>query len=151
MEKIKKRYMNICSINNSKGVDDNTLNKIEQILNVKLPYDYRKIASFYEGGGVGIIEEFAIAYENITPNIVEETIRLRKAINLPHRFIFIAEPSESVIVMDTENTPSIIWCDATDVDRINNKSFSITPNTWNTYLEFFEYMLDDEEEEQRLN
>lgn len=67
---------------------------------------------------------------------------------MPSRFIVLAEPPESLIVMDTENTPSIIWCDATDAERIADMSFISEPETWDNYLEFFIKLLEDEEEEQ---
>ncbi len=130
------------------GVDKSVLSKIENILKLKLPEDFRQIASFYSGGLLGGISGFAFTYEGISPNIVEETLRLRNAIKLPAHFIVLAEPPESLIVMDTENVPSIIWCDATDAERINNMSFVSSPQTWSTYLEFFTKLIEDEEDEQ---
>ena len=49
--------------------------------------------------------------------------------------------------MDTKNTPSIIWCDATDAERIADMSFALEPQTWNNYVDFFTKLLEDEEEE----
>jgi hypothetical protein len=145
IQELNKRYTNLYP---SDGIDESILRKIEDILKITLPKDFRQITNFYSGGLLGGISIFAVAFEGITPNIVEETIRLRNTIKLPSRFIVLAEPPESLIVMDTENTPSIIWCDATDVERIINMSFITEPQTWNSYLEFFEKLLEDEEEEQ---
>jgi hypothetical protein len=145
IQELNKRYTNLYP---SDGIDESILRKIEDILKITLPKDFRQITNFYSGGLLGGISIFAVAFEGITPNIVEETIRLRNTIKLPSCFIVLAEPPESLIVMDTENTPSIIWCDATDVERIINMSFITEPQTWNSYLEFFEKLLEDEEEEQ---
>lgn len=145
VQELKQRYMQIC---NCDGIDGTILNKIEETLKLKLPEDFRGIASFYSGGLLGGISVFAVAYENINPNIVDETIRLRKAIKLPMHYVVLAEPPESLIVMDVENTPSIIWCDATDAVRLNDKSFIKPPQTWSNYMEFFTTLVEDEEEEQ---
>lgn len=145
IQELEKRYTQLYP---SDGVDESVLKKVESILKLKIPGDFCQIANFYSGGLLGGISSFAVATQDITPNIVEETIRLRNAINLPSRFIVLAEPPESLIVMDTENTPSIIWCDATDAERIAYMSFVSEPETWDNYLEFFIKLLEDEEEEQ---
>jgi len=145
IQELEKRYTQLYP---SDGVDESVLKKVESMLKLKLPEDFCQIANFYSGGLLGGISNFAVASQDITPNIVEETIRLRNAINLPSRFIVLAEPPESLIVMDTENTPSIIWCDATDAERIADMSFISEPETWDNYLEFFIKLLEDEEEEQ---
>ncbi len=145
IQELKKRYIHLY---NSDGVEEVTLNKIEEILKLKLPNNFRQIASFYSGGLLGGISLFAVIHENISPNIVEETLRLRDAINLPLNFVVLSEPPESLIVMDTQNTPSVIWCDATDVVRLHDKSFITPPQTWNSYLDFFNNILEDEEDEQ---
>ena len=143
IQEIKEKYINLFS---NEGIDESVLKKIEEILEIKLPKDFCQMASFYSGGLLGGISNFAIAYEKITPNIVEETLRLRESINLPMRFIVLAEPPESLIVMDTENKPSVIWCDATDVEKISDMSFMTEPETWDTYLQFFRTLLEDEED-----
>ena len=145
VEELKQRYVQLNSID---GIDEFVLQKIEGVLKVKkLPAEFRQISDFFSGGLLGGIDNFAFAYEGISPNIVEETLRLRAAIKLPTRFIVLAEPPESLIVMDTENTPSVIWCDATDAERISTLDFVTEPQKWNTYLDFFNTMLDDEEDE----
>ena len=58
-----------------------------------------------------------------------------------------AEPSESIIVMDTQNTPSIIWCDSVEIDKLDNKLFITKPDEWNSYSEYFGQLIEDEEDE----
>lgn len=144
IQELEKRYTQLYPRD---GVDESVLQRVESILKLKLPEDFCQIANFYSGGLLGGISSFAVATQDITPNIVEETIRLRNAINLPSRFIVLAEPTESLIVMDTENTPSIIWCDATDAERIADMSFISEHEIWDNYLGFFKKLLEDEEEE----
>ena len=105
VEKLKQRYIQLNSID---GIDEIVLRNIEEILRVKVPEDFCQISNFFSGGLLGGIGNFAFDYEGISPNIVEETLRLRNAINMPHRFIVLAEPPESLIVMDTENIPSVL-------------------------------------------
>ena len=144
IEELSHRYKEIYQID---SVDELILNNIESTLTLDLPNDFRKITSFYSGGLFGGISNFAIALEGICPNIVDETIRLRNTIKLPLRFVVLAEPPESLIVMDTENIPAVIWCDATDAERLHNMSFISVPQTWDTYLEYFAGLLEDEEQE----
>lgn len=120
--------------------------QIEQQLQLQLPDDFKEIASFYNGGLIGGISIFS--YNDHHPNIIEETLRLRKDIQLSRSLLFLAEPAESMIVLDTAQTPAVIWCDSIDVHQLNDRSFQIATDTWNTFSDFFEYLLTQEEEEQ---
>lgn len=145
IEEIRERYIQLYP---EGGVDENGLRKIEEILKLELPSDFRDIAKFYSGGLLGGISCFAFAYNGITPNIVDETLRLRNAIKLPTNFVVLAEPPNSIIIMDTQNNPCVIWCDATDVERIGTMSFISPPDIWKTFFDFFTKLVEDEEEEQ---
>ena len=70
----------------------------------------------------------------------------RGSINLPLRVVVLAEPAESLIVMDTQSTPSIIWLDAVEVNKLDSRSFLSEPDEWSTYADFFAQLLNDEEE-----
>jgi len=129
-------------------IDKDTLNEIQTTLNVRLPEDFCEITAFFGGGLLGGISNHS--FSNLdSPNIIDETIRLRDSINLPSQFIVLAESDESLIVMDTQSIPSIIWCDAVEVSKLKNKTFISKPDEWNTYTEFFSQLLKDEEEEQQ--
>lgn len=145
IKELKERYLNLQP---SDGVNDAILSEIESTLNVKLPSDFCEIASFYSGGYLGGISNYSFSNNNDgSTNIIEETIKLRNCINLPLRYIVLAEPPESIIVMDTENIPSIIWCDAVEVTKLNDKSFITKPNEWNSYTEYFAQLIEDEEDD----
>ncbi|WP_291581508.1 SMI1/KNR4 family protein [Clostridium sp. UBA6640] len=129
------------------GIDNLELDEIEKKLDVKLPEDFREIAMFYSGGYLGGISNYSFSDKDGSSNVIEETNRLRKNINLPLRFIVLAEPPESIIVMDTENTPAIIWCDSIEVSKLEDKSFISKPDEWKSYLEYFNQLIEDEEDE----
>jgi hypothetical protein len=145
VEEIRERYIQLYP---EDGVDEDVLRKIEKNLQLKLPSDFLDIAKFYSGGLLGGISCFAFAYKDIMPNIVDETLRLRNAIKLPTNFVVLAEPPNSIIVMNTENNPYVIWCDATDVERIGTMSFISKPDIWKTFFDFFTKLVEDEEQEQ---
>ncbi|OUM05740.1 SMI1/KNR4 family protein [Pseudomonas syringae] len=124
------------------------LESIEKELAIKLPLDFKQIAMFYNGGLLGCISHHAISSETNPLNIVDETLRLRKSINLTDNYIVLAEPAESIIVLDVSSVPAVIWCDAIDAidaENINTKKFSTPPDSWDSYASFFSYLLDREE------
>lgn len=121
------------------------LQKIEHILAIQLPDDFKTIATFYSGNGLSLVNDFAITHEqDITPNIVQETLKLRKSAKLANNFILLAKPSESTILLDTKNSPHIIWCNIKDLPNLATKNFKTNPYTRETYTDFFEQMLREE-------
>jgi hypothetical protein len=144
IKELEERYLNLQS---SDGVNKEVLSEIEKTLNVKLPEDFCEIASFYSGGYLGGISNYSFSSNDGETNIINETIRLRNTVDLPLRYIVLSEPPESLIVMDTKNIPSIIWCDAVEVTKLNNKSFISKPDEWDSYTDYFAQLIDDEEEE----
>lgn len=145
MEKLKKIKDQYLQLRETDGISELDLNGIEKELDIKLPLDFKQIAMFYSGGDLGGIENYSFSNtEDGSFNIVEETKYLRLKIQLPLRFIVLAEPPESIIVMDTENTPNIIWCDAVEVSKLEGKSFISKPDEWNSYSEYFIHLLEDE-------
>lgn len=144
IKELEERYLNLQP---SDGVNNEVLAKIEKTLNVKLSEDFYEIASFYSGGYLGGISNYSFSSNDDETNIINETIRLRNTVNLPLRYIVLSEPPESIIVMDTENIPSIIWCDAIEVTKLNDKSFISKPDEWDSYSDYFAQLIEDEEEE----
>ena len=145
INELRARYENLLPVD---GIKEGKINEIQTSLNVCLPKDFCEIASFYSGGLLGGISIYSFENADNDMNIVGETLRLRSSIKLPLRFVVLAEPTESLIVMDTLNTPSIIWCDAVEVLKLDDKSFLSEPDQWDTFTEFFIQLLEDEEDEQ---
>ena len=141
-ENLEKRYLNFYP---SEGVDKKALEDINNILNVELPVDFCKIASFYSGGILGDISIYSFNRTD-SPNIIDNTIILRETIELPDRFVVLAEPDESIIVMNTETKPQVLWIDAVEVKKLSNMSFDSKPEEWMNFSDFFEELLRQEEE-----
>ncbi|KPY20535.1 SMI1/KNR4 family protein [Pseudomonas savastanoi pv. phaseolicola] len=121
------------------------LKSIERKLVIELPLDFKEIALFYNGGLLGGISHHAISNEANSLNIVDETLRLKKSISLASEYIVLAEPPESIIVLDVSNIPAVIWCDSIDAENINTKKFGTPPDSWESYASFFSYLLGREE------
>ena len=119
-------------------------------LGVDVPLDLRQIASFYDGGTVGGIEHYSFSPNVPSTNAVAETLRLRQAISLPHQFVVLAEPPESLLVLDTSpsaDEPAVLWIDAMDARRLGRSPLLSEPDVWLTYADFFGDLLKYEEEE----
>lgn len=123
--------------------------KLESLLDVGLPRDLKAIAEFYSGGMIGGISHNAFATGVAATNIADETLRLRSAVRLPDRFVVLAEPAESLIVLDVDSG-IVTWCDSFDISRLDDSNKMVgKPRTWPSYAAFFEYLLDEENEERR--
>ncbi|MGM9922213.1 MAG: SMI1/KNR4 family protein [Bhargavaea sp.] len=146
MEQLRKRYAALYPVEGARKIE---LENVERQLNIKLPDDFRNIARFYSGGLLGGISHFSIS-DKATPNITGETLRLRQQIDLPHEYVVLAEPPSSLIIMNTAGTPALIWTDASDADNLGKRVFATPPDEWTTYWDFFEALLDEEEEERGL-
>jgi len=124
------------------GVPTSELARIEDRLGVRLPQDFCSIAKFYRGGLLGDVSHNAIADGGAADNIVEETLRVRNAVDLPDRYLVLAEPPGSIIVLDSV-VGGVKWLDAADVIRLSTgEKFSAAVQEWPSYSSFFEYLLD---------
>jgi len=130
------------------GISKDYLDKIEYDLQIKLPNDFREVSSFYSGGDVGGKNIHSFLFSDST-NLIGETLRIREAVGLPSRFVVIAEQDESIIVMDTENKTSIIWLDSVEITKLEEQDFISEPDVWENFSDFFNHILDDEEEERK--
>jgi hypothetical protein len=130
--------------------EESELDFMQKELRVRFPDDFKEVSSFYSGGMLGGISHNAIVGRGPVTNITDETKRLREAVGLPHWFVVLAEPPESLIVMNTNtatSSPAVIWCDAIDVSRLGKLLGMHNPQTWASYAEFFEFLLDNEDTE----
>ena len=146
MEQLRKRYGALDPV---EGTSEMDLENVERQLDVKLPDDFKEIARFYSGGLLDGISHFPITDET-EPNITGETLKLRQQTGLPHKYVVLAEPPSSLIVMDTAGPPAVLWVDATDAEYLGKRALATPPDQWTTYREFFEALLDEEEEERGL-
>ncbi len=131
-------------------VEAGVLQELERSLNVTIPGDFKEIASFYSGGILGGISHHAIAASGRASNILEETSRLRVKAKLPKSMIVLAEPPESLIVMDSnaqEGSPVVMWIDINELSRLGTPMTLSSPQVWPTYADFFAFLLRREKEE----
>lgn len=138
---LRKRYLRI---EKEDGIGAQGLKTIEYALGLTLPDDFKQISGFFSGGCLGAVEHHSLT-QGAWSNIIDETKRIREAVGLPSRFVVLAEPPESVIVMDTESKPSVIWCDVADIYHLETRAYTGTPDTWENYSDFFSELLSDEE------
>ncbi|RJG37254.1 SMI1/KNR4 family protein [Motilimonas pumila] len=141
---LKNRYD---AIYGCEAVDERVVSNIEVQLGLTLPSDFKEISLFYSGGLLGGVSHHEIACIGDATNIVQETLTLRDAIGLQDNFIVIAEPSESLIVLNVAGNPSVIWCDAVEAKNLNSMNFANQPETWESYSDFFDYLIVEEEDE----
>lgn len=144
INKLRNKYTSLYG--NIDGIAKAYLAKIENELQIKLPNDFCEIASFYSGGMIGGKDIYSFVGTDPT-SMIGETLRIRKAVGLPSRFVVIAEHDMSIIVMDTENTPSIIWLDSVEITKLAEQDFISIPDVWEGFSDFFSYLVDEEEEE----
>lgn len=147
MSDIKRLRDTYTSLYGVEGCSNVELEKIEQSLGVNFPEDFKEIANFYSGGLLGGISHYEIANTSEATNITQETLRIRGAIGLDEKFVVLAEPSGSIIVLNVSGRPAVIWCDAVEVENLNTMVFSNKPDLWDDYSSFFAYLLDEEENE----
>lgn len=145
MDQLKRRYTTHYP---GEGTTEKQLDEIEKALGIRLPKSFREISAFYSGGLLGGISHFAIP-DDWEPNIKQETLRLRESTGLPSRFVVLAEPPESLIIMDTSGNPEVIWMDAADAANWADRALASPVDAWETYGAFFEELLAEEEEERK--
>lgn len=144
MNELKERYLSLYKADTSSAED---ISWVENTLSVRLPDDFKAISTFYTGGFLGGISHHAMFSATNPLNIVSETLRLRKSINLGTEYIVLAEPAESLIVLNVCKSPAVIWCDANDAEHLGTGELSTPPDCWENYASFFSYLLEREASE----
>jgi hypothetical protein len=144
IEELKKGYLNLFPAD---GISKDAINEIQKELNLQLPQDFCEISEFYSGGMLGDVSLFSFIRINNAENIIDETLRLRKTVRLPHEYIVLAEPSESIIVLNTQNKPIVLWIDAIEITQISDMVFESMPDKWDSFSDFFNKLLQQEEED----
>jgi len=128
------------------------LGHLEAQLNVVLPEDLKLIASVYSGGRqIGGLSIEKILADEPYGDVASCTHALRRSIQLPDRYLVLAEPPESLVVFETKaqatiETP-VIWLASYDVDRLRTGEPLRDADLFESYSEFFAFLLDRELEE----
>lgn len=144
INELKKRYVEKYG---HRPVLNDDIHKLEDVLSISLPNDFKEILKFYDGSGFYFLELLDISQNNNKLSVLTETLRLRSSVNLELRYLVLAEPPESLIVLDSMDNGKVIWIDSYDIDSLNKNKFKCTPDIWPTFSSFFKYLLDEEDEE----
>lgn len=142
VESLRDRYI---AMNGARPASAEFLANLEAGLGVRFPDNFRKICEFFDGSGLNAVPIFSLAGDAPRLNPLAETRRLRNAIGLPVQYIAIAEPAEGLIVMDCNKEGRTLWLDSTDARNIATEQFKRSPDTWESFLDFFCYLLEEEE------
>jgi hypothetical protein len=142
LDVLRRRY---ARLNGERATQPMALSRLESRLEVALPADFRRIAEFFNGSGINTLPLYSIDIDDGTWSVVEETLRLRAAIALPKVFVVLAEPPESLIVMNCAKGGSVLWIDATDAGRLATGEALRNPDEWPCFADFFAHVLEEEE------
>lgn len=144
IDELRSRYV---ALNGTCPASVQLLDDIESELQVDLPAEFRQVCKFFDGGGIDVIPLFSLAGNAPRLNPLHETLRLRAAVRLPSNLLVLAEPPESLILMNCSDGGRVLWIDAIDVERIATEQFSRDPESWVSFSDFFSHLLDEEEAE----
>lgn len=139
---LKNRYV---AMNGHRRISNDMLRSIQAELGLVLPLDFMQITEFYDGSGFNVLPLYSLAGNAPKMNPVNETLRLRESVQLPSNWLVLGEPPESLLLMDCANGGKVLWLDAVDVARISSNSFNKEPETWDSFSDFFDYLLEEEE------
>jgi hypothetical protein len=123
------------------------LTRIEERLGVVLPRDLKQIATTaYAGAMLACVDMYATSAESTGWSIVDATLALRDSVGLPNRYVVLAEPPESVILLETrseEGEPApVLWLDIADAHRLlTGEAVEGEGHQFPTYADFFAYLL----------
>ena len=130
-------------------VSQEDLGRIEQILGVISPDDFKRIASVFRGDGFVVTPQFQTSSSADADCIVGATIASRRAIRLPKRYALLCQLDESFMLMETkatfgETTP-VLWLDDSSASVISKGDFpSDVYRRFPDYLTCFAFLLKSE-------
>ncbi len=153
LEILKSRYQELFP--EDIGVTYEELERIEAELNINLPKDFKEIASFYPGGMVGRQSIFTIT-SNLKDSygVTNRTKILRENIDLPYGILPLYSEYGFIYInldKESEHFGKVIYCSTEEAQSLYEKK--IPENIYQSYssfLEFFEFLLTEEEKERQL-
>ena len=84
-------------------------------------------------------------------NVGDKTVELRNSIGLPTCYVVLAEPPESLIVLQTESDEhaptTVIWLSAQDAGRLVRGESLTDADYYASFTDFFETLLQMERED----
>lgn len=128
----------------ARRADPAYLRQLADDLGISLPAEFLSTTEFFDGSGFLAIPMFAIGRQS-SPNVLQETKRIRHAISLPEFFLVLAEPPESLIVLDCQSG-GVTWCSASDAPRLGRSPLLDKSDVWPSFSAFFAFLLDEEDQ-----
>ena len=145
-----KQYQDLMLEDALEGCSNDDLHMVEFNLDITLPDDFKEISLFYSIDYLGGIPNYQVVRDGNTLNLIDETLRIRNAIGLPHEYVFLAELDSSAILLNTVKQPHVIWVDSIAIGRLNQLE-SHEYDAWENYQDYFEYLLQEEMLERNLD
>lgn len=145
-----KQYQDLMLEDALEGCSNDDLHKVELNLDITLPDDFKEISLLYSIDYLGGISNYQVVRDGNTLNLIDETLRIRNAIGLPHEYVFLAELDSSAILLNTVKQPHVIWVDSIAIGRLNQLE-SHEYDAWENYQDYFEYLLQEEMLERNLD
>ncbi|HRL01746.1 MAG TPA: SMI1/KNR4 family protein [Vitreoscilla sp.] len=132
------------------GCTHDDLHKVELYLDVTLPDDFKEISLFCSIDYLGGMPNYQVVRDGNALNLIDETLRIRNGIGLPHEYVFLGELDTSAILLNTIKQPHVIWVDSIAIERLNQLE-SHEYDVWENYQDYFEYLLQEEFSERNLD
>lgn len=145
-----KQYQDLMLEDALEGCSNDDLHKVELNLDITLPDDFKEVSLLYSIDYLGGISNYQVVRDGNTLNLIDETLRIRNAIGLPHEYVFLAELDSSAILLNTVKQPHVIWVDSIAIGRLNQLE-SHEYDAWENYQDYFEYLLQEEILERNLD
>lgn len=148
-EQLKQKYLKLYPTH---GVSINDLLEIEHKLDVKLPNEFKEIASYYDGYyDIAFKSFFSFSPQIEGWNIADKTNFYRGCdLKLPKKFVALYEGEEDITVLDT-TVGKVYWLGTSDIYNLADGSPLLdNPTIFPSFTDFFEYLLDEEEKERGL-
>jgi hypothetical protein len=148
---LKEKFFQLFPSGENAGLNADDIKHIEEILKIYLPKDFVSIARFFDGNnGIIFNNMYSFNPANVDWNICDQTIKLRKSVNLPHNLLVLAEPDEGVVLMEivsgNEFSSKVYWLGIGDAHNlIEGKSLEDNPTIFSSFTDFFAYLLNEEE------
>ena len=138
-----KQYQDLMLEDALEGCSNDDLHKVELNLDITLPDDFKEITLFCSIDYLGGIPNYQVVRDGNSLNLIDETLRIRNAIGLPHEYVFLAELDSSAILLNTIKPPHVIWVDSIAIGKLNQLE-SHEYDAWENYQDYFEYLLQEE-------
>ena len=145
-----KQYQDLMLEDALEGCTHDDLHKVELYLDITLPEDFKEISLFSSIDYLGGMPNYQVIRDGNALNLIDETLRIRNAIGLPHEYVFLGELDTSAILLNTIKQPHVIWVDSIAIERLNQLE-SHEYDAWENYQDYFEYLLQEEFSERNLD